>query len=88
VDSALGGWRFVTWRAHDLEVLGESTVPEVNASQLLQLVRDKYPEGQVWAIAPGGVFVFGQLALRRLWLPSRACLAAQVLIAWIDQSVA
>lgn len=86
--SELAGWRFVSWHTRGQEANGACVLPDVSAPQLLQLVRDKYPHGQVWATAPGGVFVFGQLALRRLWLPSRACLAAQVLIAWIDQSLA
>ncbi|MGJ7574555.1 hypothetical protein ACSFBX_28745 [Variovorax sp. RB2P76] len=84
----LAGWRFVSWHTRGQEANSACVLPDVSAPQLLQLVRDKYPHGQVWATAPGGVFVFGQLALRRLWLPSRACLSAQVLIAWIDQSLA
>lgn len=84
----LAGWRFVTWRAREQALDGGASLEDVNPQRLLRLVRDSYPTGQVWATVPGGIFVFGQMALRRLWLPSRACLAAQVLIAWIDQNVA
>jgi hypothetical protein len=84
---ALAGWRFVTWKLKnpptgvsvDLQLKG------IDDESLLRLVRDKYPRGEVWAAAPGNQFVFGQLALNRLWLPSRACLMAQIMVAWADQ---
>lgn len=84
---ALTGWRFVTWTLNSPPTLRNADVQleGVNDEALLHLVRDKYPQGEVWASTHGGEFVFGQLALNRLWLPSRACLMAQVMIAWADQ---
>jgi hypothetical protein len=90
--SALRGWRFVRWkldrglRERGAETLGDvDTLAHVDAQSLEVLVREKYPQGEVWARTRDGEFVFGQLALKRLWLPSRAILAAQVIIAWVDQ---
>lgn len=84
---ALAGWRFVTWKLKNPPTDGSSDIQleGIDDEALLRLVRDKYPQGEVWAAAPGGQFVFGQLALNRLWLPSRACLVAQVMVAWADE---
>lgn len=86
--TALTGWRFVTWKLNEDVSIRKDDVQlaELDDESLLQLIREKYPQGEFWAQAPGGQFVYGQLALNRLWLPSRACLAAQVMIAWADQS--
>ncbi len=90
--SALRGWRFFRWRL--IERFGEraadasgggDTLAQVDAQSLEALVREKYPQGEIWARTGDGDFVFGQLALKRLWLPSRAILAAQVIVAWADQ---
>ncbi|MEO8389069.1 MAG: N-6 DNA methylase [Polaromonas sp.] len=85
---SLSGWRFVTWRLAGPMAKGQVDIKleKIDEDSLLQLVRDKYPEGEVWAAAAKGQFVFGQLALNRLWLPSRACLVAQVMVAWADQA--
>jgi len=87
---ALSGWRFVTWTLNGTSRRSSTEVQlkDVSDDALVRLVRDKYPEGEVWAAACGGQFVFGQMALNRLWLPSRACLAAQVMVAWADQCAA
>lgn len=89
---ALRGWRFVRWRLdrrlqeHAAGTLGEGdTLARIDAQSLEALVREKYPQGEIWARTRDGDFVFGQLALKRLWLPSRAILAAQVIVAWADQ---
>lgn len=90
--AALRGWRFVRWRLDRsvqesaTNIAGEvDTLAGIDAQSLEALVREKYPQGEIWAMTPDGDFVFGQLALKRLWLPSRAILAAQVIIAWADQ---
>lgn len=89
---ALPGWRFVSWKsAHasgpdTTSSTGEvATLAQLDARSLEALVRDKYPQGEIWARTRDGDFVFGQLALKRLWLPSRAVLTAQVIVAWADQ---
>jgi hypothetical protein len=88
---ALQGWRFVRWKSNrrgkvTANTSGEDiTLARIDAQTLEALVRDKYPQGEIWAKTPEGEFVFGQLALKRLWLPSRAILAAQVIVAWADQ---
>lgn len=89
---ALRGWRFVKWKANQrvkvsaIHNSGEDVaLARVDAQALEAFVREKYPQGEIWAMTPDGEFVFGQLALKRLWLPSRAILAAQVIIAWADQ---
>lgn len=89
---ALPGWRFVSWKsalaggAESTSSTGEvATLVQLDARSLEALVRDKYPQGEIWATTRHGDFVFGQLALKRLWLPSRAVLAAQVIVAWADQ---
>ncbi len=90
--SALRGWRFVRWKLNrsvqepGAETSGEvDTLARVDARSLEVLVREKYPQGEIWARTRDGDFVFGQLALKRLWLPSRAILVAQVIVAWVDQ---
>lgn len=90
--SALLGWRFVRWRLNgrfqerSADPSGEvGTIAQIDAHSLEALVREKYPQGEIWARTHDGDFVFGQLALKRLWLPSRAILAAQVIVAWADQ---
>lgn len=86
---ALAGWRFLTWT-----LAGETSegtrldLQDIDDASLLRLVREKYPQGEVWATASEGNFVFGQLALNRLWLPSRATLVAQVMVAWADECIA
>jgi hypothetical protein len=89
---ALRGWRFVRWKSNQrvkvsaTNTSGEDiTLARIDAQTLEAVVREKYPQGEIWAMTPDGEFVFGQLALKRLWLPSRAILAAQVIIAWADQ---
>lgn len=90
--SALRGWRFVRWKlirnvqARGTEISEDvDTLACVDAQSLEALVREKYPQGEIWARTRDGDFLFGQLALKRFWLPSRAALAAQVIVAWIDQ---
>lgn len=90
--AALRGWRFVRWRLNQNVQESATNISEevdtlarIDAQSLEALVREKYPQGEIWAMTRDGDFVFGQLALKRLWLPSRAILAAQVIIAWADQ---
>jgi N-6 DNA Methylase len=89
VGSVLDGWCFVSWKA----AAGRSDVadglsdPDLTDGVLLDLVKRSYPSGQVIRLASDGKSgVFGQLALTRLWLPSRATLVAQTLIAKEDAS--
>lgn len=95
VDTPQGfeGWRFVTWKATNglnVKMQREDTETWIEASDedaLIRLVREKYPEGEVWARVADGRFLFGQMALNHLWLPSRACLAAAVIASWVEQSI-
>lgn len=83
--SALTGWRFLTWKMNAslaVDISQEDQLEAVDEEELVRLVREKYPQGEVWAVSKHGWFVFGQLALNRLWLPSRACMTAQIMAAW------
>jgi len=87
---ALEGWRFVSWNAAGSQSTDSegSESEEVTDEVLLDLVKRSYPNGQVIRVPMGaGKGLFGQLALTRLWLPSRAALAAQTLIAKVDASL-
>lgn len=89
VGPALDGWRFVSWKSAG-DRSGEAAdagASELADEVLLDLVRRSYPNGQVVRLASRGKRgVFGQLALTRLWLPSRAALVAQSLTAKVDAS--
>lgn len=79
------GWRFIAWRPKaPTDTKSVRTISDLSDSSLLQLVRDSYPQGRVWAATTDGWCVFGQLALRRFWLPSRAPLLAATVVAWAD----
>ncbi len=83
---SMAGWRFLTWQCLDGAVCSNAHVIEGRDEEsLMRLVRDEYPSGQVWATTKDGWHIFGQIALRRLWLPSRAPLLASMIIAWSDQ---
>lgn len=90
--SALSGWQFVAWRHAKKSksgignAAGVKPMRSLEVSELLRVVRDCYPDGQVWAATKQGEFVFGQLALKRLWLPSRATLHAPKIAAWVSAS--
>lgn len=87
VGAALDGWRFLRWSniARNSVSSENATDQTVTDETLLELVKQSYPSGQVVSIAPDGSGgVFGQLALSRLWLPSRASLIAQLLIAKVE----
>lgn len=75
---ALAGWRFLRW--HAVEKADERAAAPSD-EMLLDLVKSAYPSGRVIHVNPkDGAGLFGQLALTRLWLPSRAALVAQTLI--------
>lgn len=91
MSSILIGWRFLTWRLKTPFVIQNDTheeLQDVSEDELLRLVREKYPQGEVWVTTKDGYFVFGQMALNHLWLPSRASMSAQVMVTWADQCVA
>lgn len=84
----LKGWRFVAWGLST----GTTGAPafatairDLTPTSLVKLVREKYPEGEIWAHTDAGECVFGRIALHRLWLPSRASLIAPAMVAWADQ---
>jgi hypothetical protein len=83
---ALPGWRFVTFRA-STQGSGEAVaqLEALNEMHLMRLVRTCYPAGQLWGATKRGEWVFGQLALQRLWLPSRAPIAAEAVLTIFDQ---
>lgn len=88
--SALTGWRFLTWKLNTssaVNISPKDRLEAVNDDELIRLVREKYPQGEIWAVSKDGWFVFGQLALNRLWLPSRACMTADVMAAWADKCI-
>ena len=76
----LKGWRFVFLPRHQRGHRFDSIDPQ----NLVTTVREAYPSGQVWVDTDDG-FVFGQMALLRNWLPSRACLAATNMLARIEE---
>ncbi|MEZ5707744.1 MAG: hypothetical protein R3E56_22435 [Burkholderiaceae bacterium] len=85
--SSLSGWRFFRWQAaspsNDAPTEGSSL--DASDDRLLELTKRSYPSGEVFSVTPDGKQgVFGQLALARLWLPSRAPLVAQTLIAKME----
>jgi hypothetical protein len=89
--NSLAGWHFATWRCHagsrtieDGDHPSSERLKSLDEEELVRLVRERYPEGQVWAKTEAGDFIFGQLALRKLWLPSRASLMASVIAAWVE----
>lgn len=87
-DSELKGWQFVTWRLTDNatpQAAATHAMSDLSTRSLIKLVRNKYPDGEVWAVTDAGDCLFGRMALRRLWLPSRATLVATAMIAWADQ---
>lgn len=86
LSTAMNGWRFIAWRLPDNSVCGNAhVINDKSEESLMQLVRTEYPSGQIWATSKDGWHIFGQLALRRLWLPSRASLIASMIVAWSDQ---
>jgi hypothetical protein len=88
--SALAGWRFLRWKLNassSVDINRENYLETINDDELIHLVRMNYPQGELWAASKDGWFVFGQLALNRLWLPSRACMTADVMAAWADKCV-
>lgn len=76
----LNGWRFVFLPRHQRAHAFDAIDPQ----RLIASVREAYPSGQVWLKTDDG-FVFGQMALLRNWLPSRACLAATHMLARIEE---
>jgi hypothetical protein len=85
--TALDGWRFISWKAPS-DNLGGPDVNDVPDEVLLDLVRQSYPSGQIVRLATDvSRGLFGQLAFTRLWLPSRAALVAQSLVAKVDASL-
>lgn len=76
----LKGWRFVFLPRHQRGHRFDA----INPQNLVTTVREAYPSGQVWMDTDDG-FVFGQMALLRNWLPSRACLAATNMLARIEE---
>lgn len=79
------GWRFVCWRfAAPVSRNRVAKLKDLSQDSLLALVRNTYPMGQVWAVTEDGWGVFGQLALQRHWLASRAPLHAATIVAWAD----
>lgn len=90
LSSVFTGWRFLTWRLKTpvaIQTDEQNELEEVSEDELIRLVREKYPQGEVWITTKDGYFVFGQMALNRLWLPSRASMSAQVMVAWADKCV-
>lgn len=86
LSSSMNGWRFLAWRIPGDAVCSNAhVIKNMCEESLIQLVRAEYPSGQVWATTNDGWHVFGQIALRRLWLPSRAPLLASMIVAWSDQ---
>lgn len=84
---SLSGWRFFRWQAAlpSDDAPTESSLLDASDDRLLELTKRSYPSGQVFSVTPDGKQgVFGQLALARLWLPSRAPLIAQTLIAKME----
>ncbi|MBI4938141.1 MAG: hypothetical protein HY846_07990 [Nitrosomonadales bacterium] len=83
---SMNGWRFLAWRLPDDTVCSNAhVIKDRHEESLIHLVRAEYPSGQVWATTNDGWHIFGQIALQRLWLPSRAPLLASMIIAWSDQ---
>lgn len=76
----LKGWRFVFLPRYQRTNAFDSIDPQ----HLIASVRDAYPSGQVWLDTADG-FVFGQMALLRNWLPSRACIAASNMLVRIEE---
>ncbi|GAB2182563.1 N-6 DNA methylase [Denitratisoma sp. agr-D3] len=84
--SWMSGWRFLAWRLSSERVCeSKCVIDSTSEENLLELVKTEYPNGQVWAVTRDGWQVFGQIALPRLWLPSRAPLVATTIVAWADQ---
>lgn len=81
------GWRFIAFASERAARPLASVQPltHLDESSLLDLVRSQYPAGEIWGLTPNGECVFGQLALQRLWLPSRAPLAAQMAVDIVDR---
>lgn len=76
----LKGWCFIFLPLHERGHRFDAVDPQY----LVTKVREAYPSGQVWLDTDDG-FVFGQMALLRNWLPSRACLVATNMLARIEE---
>lgn len=76
----LKGWRFVLLPRHQRTHAFDAIDPQ----RLIASVREAYPAGQVWLDTDDGL-VFGQMALLKNWLPSRACIAATNILVRIEE---
>jgi hypothetical protein len=89
-NSVLPGWRFVIFKStHAINIENDPAlyIQSFSDEDLIKLVRENYPNGEVWGISKDNWFIYGQLALQRLWVPSRACITAQMISAWAGKFI-